>query len=67
MKKPAENIWNVPNILTILRIALTPVYVVFYGKEIIIRPWRCFLRPVSQIFWMGKLQESTIGLPTLGS
>jgi CDP-diacylglycerol--glycerol-3-phosphate 3-phosphatidyltransferase len=32
MKKPAENIWNAPNILTILRIALIPVYIVFYGK-----------------------------------
>lgn len=32
MKNPSENIWNVPNILTILRIALIPVYIVFYRK-----------------------------------
>jgi cardiolipin synthase len=32
MKKPAESIWNVPNILTILRIALVPVYIIFYRK-----------------------------------
>jgi len=32
MKKPAENIWNVPNIMTILRIALIPIYIVFYRK-----------------------------------
>jgi cardiolipin synthase len=33
MKKPTENIWNVPNMLTILRITLVPVYIVFYIKE----------------------------------
>lgn len=32
MKKPAENIWNLPNMLTILRIALIPVYVITYRK-----------------------------------
>jgi cardiolipin synthase len=32
MKKPAENIWNLPNILTILRIALIPVYIIDYRK-----------------------------------
>jgi len=32
MKKTSENIWNLANILTILRIALIPVYVAAYGE-----------------------------------
>ncbi len=32
MKKTTENIWNEANILTILRIAFIPVYIVIYGK-----------------------------------
>lgn len=32
MKKTSENIWNPANILTILRIAFIPLYVVAYGK-----------------------------------
>lgn len=30
MNKPRENIWNVPNVLTLIRMALIPVFVVLY-------------------------------------
>ena len=33
MARPKENIWNVPNLLTMLRILLIPVYIVLYTNN----------------------------------
>ena len=44
IQKLFSNVWTIPNVLTIIRIILIPVFVVLFSRDTRWRRWACSAR-----------------------